>query len=197
LLCVRIKKEIPMRPTTLLAAAILTACAASPANPKPGPGPGPGPGPDPTTLTPTDFVTQLAGKSCAEALSCMAQYPTNGSDTFADAYGTSQDDCVQNDDNVADLGNITAAITKGTIDYDAESASTCLGNMMFPASCTDFFANYDYPDACYSALSGNVADGGACTTDWECSGDNSSCTAAKCAPDPAMLTGSKKRLGHR
>ena len=165
---------------------LVAACAANPASkPAPGSGSDTGSGSS-SSMTPQEFVKQLATQECAHAYTCMAQYPATATDTFADNYGTDQQNCVQQDSNYASRDTIAADIAAGKITYDATAAVTCLSNLEFPASCTDFFSTWTYPSACDDALSGNVADGGACTTDWDCSGDNSVCTNLKCAPDTTM-----------
>jgi hypothetical protein len=149
----------------------------------PGGGGGSGSGSDPggSSLAPEDFIAQLVGQECTHAFTCMAQYPTTTGTTFDDDYGTDQNDCVTSDDDYGERAQVAAAVAAGKITYDATSAAACLADMMFPASCTDFFTTWDWPDSCYDALAGNVADGAACTTGWEC-GDDSDCTAGKCAP---------------
>jgi len=139
-------------------------------------------------MTTQDFLKSLATQECTHAYSCMSQYPatTTTGDTFADNYGTDMTNCVQTDSNYAARDTIAADIAAGKITWDPQAAVTCLSNLEFPASCTDFFSTWDYPAPCYDALSGNVADGAACTTDWDCSGDNSVCTNLKCAPDTTM-----------
>jgi hypothetical protein len=172
-------KESSMRWTTsLVAMALTTACSKSSHTPSP----------DASTdgITPQAFVEQLVTQTCDHAFSCMSQYPTTTGSTFADDWGMSQADCVNTDDDYLSRDQIAAAVTAGRITWDPGSATACLGALGFPASCADFFTTYDYPGPCYDALSGNVADGGDCTTSWECSGDMSDCTAGKCAPATAV-----------
>ena len=152
-----------------------------------GPGPGSNPPPPPGTLTPDAFVEQLVSKNCDKAFACESQYPTTTGTTFDDDWGTSAAECVSDDDDVNASSLIAASIAAGNITWDADSAALCLANLQFPATCAEFFTTYDYPDACYDALSGNVADGGACTTDWDCGGTDttdSTCVAAKCTLSP-------------
>jgi len=175
-----------MRMSSLLAAMALTACTGEkPHNPTPDGGGVSDSGTD--GITPQAFIEQFVTAQCAHAFSCMAQYPTTTGTTFADDWGTSQSDCLTTDDDYVARDQIAAAITAGKITWNATSAVTCLGNLAFPASCVDFFTTYNYPDICYDALSGNVADGGDCITDWECSGDTSDCTSGKCAPSTMAL----------
>ena len=171
---------------SLLAAMALTACTGQkPHNPLPDAG---AVGDSDTGgITPQAFLEQLITAECAHAFSCMSQYPTTTGTTFADDWGTSQSDCLTTDDDYIARDQIAAAITAGHIAWDPASAMTCLGNPAFPASCVEFFTTYDWPDPCYDALSGNLADGAACTTGWECSGDMSDCVSGKCAPSTAVL----------
>jgi len=126
------------------------------------------------------FIEQLVTKTCAKAISCRAQYPTGTGDTFEDDWGEDQDDCVTGDEDYEQRAQLAQLVTSGKLDFDATAAAQCLGNLMFPASCTAFFADYDWPDACFDALSGDTADGQGCTTYWECSGDNSDCVSGTC-----------------
>jgi hypothetical protein len=173
-------KESSMRwmAGSMLAAVAVTACAGNKHT-------SPDAGAD--GITPQMFITELVTDTCQHAFSCMSQYPTTTGTTFVADWGTSQDDCVSSDDDYVARDQIAAAITAGKITWDPASAVSCLGELGFPATCAAFFTSYDYPDICYQALSGNVADGGACTTGWECSGDNSDCTSGKCAPSTAVL----------
>jgi len=166
--------------SSLLAAVALTACTGAKSH---------NPSPDGATdsITPQAFIEQLITAECTHAFSCMSQYPTTTGMTFADDWGMSQSDCLATDDDYVARDQIATAITAGKITWDPASATTCLGNLAFPASCVDFFNTYDFPGACDDALSGNVADGGACTTSGECSGDMSDCGSAKCAPSMVVL----------
>jgi hypothetical protein len=142
-------------------------------------------------LTPQAFLGQLITKDCEKAFACRAEFPaTEG--TFDDEWGTSVSDCVESDDDYASRSEIAAGITAGHIKYDADIAANCLANLAYPASCPAFFADYDWPDSCYDALAGQVADGGSCTTGWDC-GPDSDCITAKCAPAPAELTAGSRR----
>src|SRR5215813_11687984 len=161
--------------SSLAAVAVTAACSKSSHTPSPDGGGTDG-------ITPQAFIEQLVTQTCDHAFSCMSQYPTTTGSTFADDWGMSQAHCVSTDTDYVARDQIAAAITAGKITWDPASATACLGALGFPASCADFFTTYDYPGTCYDALSGNVADGGACTTSWECSGDMSDCTAGTCAP---------------
>ncbi len=170
----------------LVAVALTGACSKSSHTPSPDARDTTSPDAPGTDITPQAFVEQLVTAECEHAFSCMAQYPTTTGTTFADDWGSSQADCVSTDDDYVARDQIAAAITAGNITWDPASAVACLGALGFPASCAEFFTSYDYPGTCYDALSGNIADGGNCTTDWECSGDTSVCTAGKCAPAMAV-----------
>lgn len=165
---------------------VIAACTASPGSRGGGGGGGGGDGGvgSGSDITVQQFIEQLVTQNCQQAYKCMAQYPANATDTFADLWGTSEADCVSSDDDYTARNALAMEVTAGTMMFDPAEAKACLGNPAFPASCTDFFNTYAYPDACYNALSGNVADGGACISDFECTGDTSSCEMGKCAPSP-------------
>jgi hypothetical protein len=126
------------------------------------------------------FVEQLVGKLCAHAMSCRAQYPAGTGATFEDEWGADQNDCVTGDEDYEQRTQIAQLVATGKLDFDATAAAECLGNPEFPAACSAFFTDYDWPDACYDALAGNTATGGACTTYWECSADDTDCVAGTC-----------------
>jgi hypothetical protein len=172
-------------------AVLLLGCAGGPTSSSdPGGGADAGSGsnlPPPGSLTPDMFIQQLVSKNCDKAFACMAQYPTTTGTTFADDWGDSQATCVSDDSDVQASAAIAASITNGNITWDATSAAACLADLQFPATCAEFFTTYSYPSACTDALSGNVADGAACTNDWDCAGTDttdSTCVAAKCTLSP-------------
>jgi hypothetical protein len=137
----------------------------------------PGPG-DPT---PQEFIEQIIAADCAKAFACEAEFPaTEG--TFAEEWGDSEAGCLTDDDDYLARDMIAASVTAGRITYDSSAAADCLANLGYPASCTEFFTNYDWPDACSDAMVGNVADGGACVSWWECSAEGSECVDGACAP---------------
>jgi hypothetical protein len=138
--------------------------------------------PQVTSTTPQSFIEQLVTEECVDAFACKAQYPSNASTTFDDAWGTDLTDCVVTDHDYLARDKIAAAVTGGTITFDLASALACLAAPGVPAVCSTLFANtYDWADTCYFALAGHVAQGGACTTSWECSERVARCTNAKCS----------------
>ena len=107
--------------------------------------------------------------------------------------GRRSERCVTGDDDYTQRAMVAAAVTAGKIEFDDASAAQCLANLEFPATCAAFFTDYDWPDTCYDALSGTVVDGQACTTYWECGGDDSDCVAGTCAPVVEALIRESRR----
>src|SRR5205823_12314790 len=100
-------------------------------------------------LTVQSFLEQLVMQSCHEAFQCMAQYPANTGTTFATDWGTSEADCLTNDDDYNARDQLAAQVAAGTMTWDPAQAAACLANPAFPA-CSAFFTTYNYPDSCNS-----------------------------------------------
>ena len=66
------------------------------------------------------------------------------------------------------LPGIQSAVAAGTATYDPSAVEGCT-SAVAAAGCS--FADNPYIAACEAALSGNVAQGGACAVDEECQGD--------------------------
>jgi hypothetical protein len=166
---------------------LCAACGTSATHNKPPDGPPGGDGG--TGPTATEFLQAMAGKDCTEAFMCMSSFvPATTGDTFADEWGASVTDCSNDPTDLSNDANVESEIIKGNIVFDAAEAATCLAGITY-GTCTDFWTNGAmYPTACNDALYGLVADGGACVTDYDCAGTDTTdsvCTTGKCAPAPA------------
>jgi len=153
-------------------------------------------------LTASQFLDQWDTKDCAEAFMCMATFPATPGDTFADEYGISAAQCQSDDSDDEDRPGIESEIVAGRIHFDPALAAQCLSGIA-ATPCATYWANdasLTEPDACDTALFGTIADGAACTVDWDCSGDNSICdaTTQKCVVDTTALTSSasSRLVGH-
>ena len=132
-------------------------------------------------MTSSTFMERLITQECSIAFACRAQYPEGSHPAFDAAWGTDPSDCLATDRDYLARNKIAAAIIGGTIIWDPTSAEACLAAPGIPSTCSVLFAdNYDWADSCYTALLGLVADGGACTTDWECA-RHSTCRNATCS----------------
>lgn len=132
-------------------------------------------------LTSSVFIERLITQECAAAFACKAQYPEGSHPSFDTAWGTDPNECLVTDRDYLARNKIATAIVAGTITFDPTSAEACLAAPGIPSSCSVLFADtFDWADSCYAALLGHVADGGACTTDWECV-RGSSCRSATCS----------------
>lgn len=141
-------------------------------------------------MTATQFLAQMNDKYCTQAFACQASFPTDAGVTFTDAFGANVQACVAIGEQYDMPSAVEAAITAGTIHFNAADASACLGGITYPA-CAQFWDNGpNAPAACNTALVGTVADGGACATDYECSSATSYCdeTSKKCTADTARRT---------
>jgi hypothetical protein len=150
-----------------------------------GSGGGGGGGGGGNTSSATGFLAAMAQKFCGQAFTCQADFPTDAGVTFADIFGASESACVSDSAQYDMPAAVEAAITAGKITFNAADASACISGLTF-GTCTEFWTQGpNVPQACSTALVGTVADGGACTTSYECKNLNAYCEAAKCTPDEA------------
>lgn len=126
-------------------------------------------------VTATQFLAQMNEQFCTQAFMCQATFPTDEGVAFADAFGASVTECVSFGEEYDMPAQVEAAITAGKIQFNSSDAAACLAGITFPA-CTSFWTDdASYPAACDTALVGTVADGGACTVDYECSNLDAYC----------------------
>ncbi len=96
---------------------------------------------------------------------------------------------------------VEASITAGKITFDATAAGACvtgLSGLAAPVCASYWNDGPAFPDACDSVFTGKIADGAACTNDFECTNAASICTTAKkcgAAPAGARLAPSDGGLG--
>lgn len=135
---------------------------------------------DGTGLTISSFIEQLDTADCKHAFSCKASWDDAAEgQRWGAAYGADEQDCVEGDQDYIDRDAYADSVAQGRIVFDTAKAAECLGNLMFPSSCTDYFDSYDYPQACYDAIVGQVLPGNACATTYDCYG-YASCTNGTC-----------------
>ncbi len=181
-----------MRLHTILIASLLAACAAEAPDDidntdgtgdgtgtgsgnGSGNGSGTGPGGGSQSMTATKFLEQMNMKFCAEAFTCKASFPTNSGTTFDQEFGASQQACASDGLAADDPAGVEMQISAGKISFNATDAAACVSGIAF-SSCDAFWNGTDaFPSACATALVGKVADGGACVTHLECSGEASYC----------------------
>jgi hypothetical protein len=118
-------------------------------------------------LTVQAYIAEVITRECAKAFACEAEYP-QGAAAFAEEWAGSPAECVATDRDYLARELIAASVIAGTITFDLDLAAFCLANLVFPASCTEFFHAFEWPEACYHALLGHLSDGASCTNDWEC-----------------------------
>jgi hypothetical protein len=133
-------------------------------------------------------------KECDQAFACKATFPTDQGVTFEQIFGATADACYMSAAEFYDAGSVEAAITGGTIAFDAAAASACLAGITAGDCATFWTAPPEFPAACNMVLQGKVADGGACKIDFECTNLQAICDDAtkKCTvpadPAPRSLT---------
>jgi hypothetical protein len=128
---------------------------------------------------------------------CKANFPTDQGVTFEQAFGANAMACYADADMYNNVPAVEAAISGGKITWNQADATACLAGIMFPACATFWTAEPTAPAACNTALVGHVADGQACTVDFECSNASSYCdeTSKKCTADTAPRTVPAPELG--
>lgn len=165
--------------------------------PMPGSGPGPsGPADDPnaggsgsggasSSLTPAEYITQLAMTQCGQLFQCRPTFPGPPED-FATYYGDMQSDC-----QALALDALEPAVLEGEVDkqrivFDGAAAASCITGFGQP-ECTTFWTHdWLWAEPCYHVFSGTVPDGGACVIDFDCATPGSGCDPSfrRCAPIP-------------
>ena len=157
-------------------------------------GGGPGGKGDGTSLTPSTFLTKLGNNECDEAFTCRASFPSSSNHHFEDEWGSTTDECYAGAAAYFMPADVEASVAAGKIKFDAGAAKACLSGIDY-GSCSQFWQHGpQYPSACGSALVGTIADGGDCSNDFECAGDDvcdstdAVCTApARNEPAPSRV----------
>lgn len=173
--------------TTLVAAALaaapLAACHDDDANDGLG---------DPSAATASDLLASIALLDCQEAFSCSASYP---GDSFADDYGGSINECVNDSVDGDDLATIDGDIADGVIGFDGDAATDCLNGIAY-SDCVTYWDNgTELPDACDVVFIGTVVDGGACNVDFDCASVTAICDdlTSVCEEDDGFAAAKRHR----
>ena len=132
------------------------------------------------------LLTAMGHSDCDDAFACKASFPSDAGGTFADAFGASATACYADSAGYYDPSTIQAQITAGKIMFNSSAAAMCVSGLAAaaPPICSTYWTmGPSQPAGCATALVGTVASGGACVTDFECTGelycdDTSKCTAA-------------------
>jgi len=148
-----------------------------------GNGNGNGNGGEPGTATAADVADMVSSVECEQAHECKANFPTDFGGTFAEVFGNSVDECYAINAEYWGVDGVEAAVAGGTIEFDQAAADECLAGQVAAPVCTMFFdTGPGVPDACWGALTGTVAAGGACQINLECA-DGGYCNQGTCAAD--------------
>ena len=135
------------------------------------------------------MIEKMVKVDCDQAFACKASFPTNAGVTFEEAFGATASACYADGAEYYDAPAIQAAITAGKIDFDASAASACisgLSSLAAPTCSTYWNEGPAYPNACGGVFTGKVADGAACTTDFECANPASYCEGT-CTADTQRI----------
>lgn len=128
------------------------------------------------SATAADVMTKMAHAECDEAFACKASFPAGQGVTFTQVFGASATACYsQLAAEYYDATSVQASIAANKITFDASAAGQCVtGIAAMPAPvCATFWQNGPaFPAVCGDALVGKVADGAACTNDFECDADS-------------------------
>jgi hypothetical protein len=118
----------------------------------------------------------------------MATFPASAGVTFTEEFGASATACYAGAAMYYDVAAVQASVTAGRIAFDGASAAACIGGIPAPVCASYWTEGSPYPAACDKVLAGKVADGGACTLDFDCVKSESVCDDAtkKCGPVPAL-----------
>ena len=111
---------------------------------------------------------------CAKGFECMSSFPSDMGFEFEDFFGTSEAECFANlGPDAADKAALQASIDAGRVIFDSGDANVCADDLD-SATCDQFW-NDDAAPECSTVLTGTVADGGTCTIDVDCVGEDSFC----------------------
>lgn len=144
------------------------------------------------------MLEKVGQVECDQAFTCKASFPTDVGVTFEQAFGADQSACYADAAAYYDAAAVEAGITADRIGFDATAAADCLAGLSSAAApvCTTFWTEGPaFPDACYTVFTGKVASGGACTIDFECSGEllcgdtSKTCEAAPAGARKAPING--------
>ena len=143
-------------------------------------GKGDGTGSGAMPLTATGFLTRIGTQFCDEAFRCKATYP-EGATAFATDFGATTSECYTGAIAFYTPQLVEQSITAGRLTYNASSAKLCLSGIVYEPDCAVYWQvdqPKTFPSSCNTALLGTVADGGACTTDFDCANAGSLCDEA-------------------
>jgi hypothetical protein len=115
-----------------------------------------------------ELPSELERRACARAVACGGAESQTACESTAFVAESS------------DVQTVVAAVKRGTVKYDGDSARVCLDAIT--TDCADLVE----PDACDDVFRGTVAAGGVCVTSTECAGGgrclkSDSCTVSCCA----------------
>lgn len=133
--------------------------------------------------TAAEVADLVSSVECEQAHECKANFPTDFGGTFAEVFGNSVNECYSINAEYWGVDGVEAAVAGGTIELDQAAADECLAGQVAAPVCSMFFEQGPgVPDACWAALTGTVATGGACQINLECA-NGGYCNQGSCAAD--------------
>jgi hypothetical protein len=143
---------------------------------------------DDGSMTVLQYFTALGKKECDDEFACRATFPADDGLTFTEEFGADATACYADAAMYYDAAAVQDSVTAGRIAFDGASAAACVGGIPAPVCASYWTQGSPYPAACDKVLAGKVADGGACTIDFDCMDLESICedTTKQCGPVPAQ-----------
>jgi hypothetical protein len=117
-------------------------------------------------LTAAEVIADYDMEECTGAFACESDFPGSTSE-FTNYWGATVSDCDQNAAAYDAPSIIAADVASGEIHFDPVEGASCIAGLGY--TCSTFWA--DGPTGqtpCEAAITGTVADGGACHIDWDC-----------------------------
>lgn len=137
-----------------------------------GGGGGSGSGSGGATATVADVLTRMDHAECDSAFACMATFPQGQGVTFSQAFGASAGACYTKfATSYYNATVVAASIAAGKITFNPGAGALCIAGLdaaAQPTCSTLWQTGPSFPAECGDALVGHVAQGGACTSDFEC-----------------------------
>ena len=146
------------------------------------------------TMAPSQYLSAVGMTECDEAFACKANFPT-ADGPFEEVFGPNAAACYQDAAGYYDPAKVQSSIMSGKLLFDGQAAAACIAGIGVPVCATYWTQGPAYPEACDEVMTGKVADGGACTIDFECANFEAFCdeTTAKCTVDPGGARAGRRR----
>lgn len=122
--------------------------------------------------TAAQVLTSMDHAECDAAFACKASFPAGQGVTHEEVFGANATACYSKlATEYYDATAVQASISANKITFDATAAAQCISGLAAapaPVCTTLWQTGPSFPIACDGALVGRIADGAACTNDFEC-----------------------------